>query len=136
MKPLCYLCRNGGCGLIVNNYGMSQLFYNSMNALYLASCNKCSLQYVGSTTTSFKVRFRNHKSHMKNNKRTCEVATFFNSNPYNLKIFNLYAYTYIFLSVLIFQNQCKPCIPLHQPLVQSISTVPFNNKLEPLLDNI
>ena len=29
---------------------------------YLASFNKCKLQYVGSTTTEFKVRFRNHKS--------------------------------------------------------------------------
>ena len=69
-----------------------QLSCNSRNVVYLASCNKCSLQYVGSTTTSFKVRFRNHKLHMKNNKRTCEVAIHFNSSPHNLlDFFHLYA---------------------------------------------
>ena len=42
-----------------------QLSCNSRNIVYLASCNKCSLQYVGCTTTSFKVRFRNSNLHMK-----------------------------------------------------------------------
>ena len=46
--------------------------------VYLASCNKCNLQYVGSTSTEFKVRFRNHKSSMLTNKKTCELAVHFN----------------------------------------------------------
>ena len=51
---------------------------SSKNVVYLASCNKCNLQYVGSTSTEFKVRFRNHKSSMLTNKKTCELAVHFN----------------------------------------------------------
>ena len=54
------------------------------NAIYLATCIKCDKQYVGSTKTEFKVRFRNHKSDMKNNKKTCELATLFNSLEHQL----------------------------------------------------
>ena len=50
---------------------------SSKNVVYLASCNKCNLQYVGSTS-KFKVRFRNHKSSMLTNKKTCELAVHFN----------------------------------------------------------
>ena len=52
---------------------------SSRNVIYLATCNKCNLQYVGSSSTEFKVRFRNHKSTMLNNKRTCELAVHFNN---------------------------------------------------------
>jgi len=51
---------------------------SSKNVVYLASCIKCNLQYVGSTSTAFKVRFRNHKSAMLTNKKTCELAVHFN----------------------------------------------------------
>lgn len=60
---------------------------SSANAVYLATCTKCNLQYVGSTSTEFKVRFRNHKSAMKTNKKTCEVAIHFNSTPHTLSDF-------------------------------------------------
>ena len=33
---------------------------------------------MGSTSTEFKVRFRNHKSSMLTNKKTCELAVHFN----------------------------------------------------------
>ena len=55
-----------------------RLTCSSRYVVYLASCNKCKLQYVGSTSTEFKVRFRNHKSSMLNNKKTCELAVHFN----------------------------------------------------------
>ena len=42
---------------------------SSKNVDYLASCYKCNLQYVGSTSTEFKVHFRNHKSSMLTNKK-------------------------------------------------------------------
>ena len=42
---------------------------NSDKVIYLATCKKCTIQYVGSTSTPFKVRFRNHKSSMKPTKR-------------------------------------------------------------------
>ena len=38
-----------------------KLSCNSANVIYLVHCKKCNLQYVGSTKTEFKVRFRNQK---------------------------------------------------------------------------
>ena len=54
---------------------------SSKNVDYLASCYKCNLQYVGSTSTEFKLHFRNHKSSMLTNKKkkTYELAVHFNS---------------------------------------------------------
>ena len=40
--------------------------------------------HVGSTTTEFKVRFRNHKSSMQTNKKTREVTIHFNKTPHTL----------------------------------------------------
>jgi len=45
------------------------------------------LQYIGSTTTEFKIRFWNHKSVVSINKKTCEVAIHFNQSVYNLDDF-------------------------------------------------
>ena len=56
-----------------------KLSCTSKNVIYLAACNKCKKQYVGSTSTEFKVRFRNHKSSMLKNRRTCELAVHYNS---------------------------------------------------------
>ena len=50
------------------------------NIVYLISCKKCNVQYVGSTSTEFKVRFRNHKSAMLTDKKVCEMAVHFNEN--------------------------------------------------------
>ena len=58
----------------------------SKNVIYLAFCKKCRrLQYVGYTTTDFRVRFRNHKSAMVTNKKTCEVVVHFNKIPHTLR---------------------------------------------------
>ena len=47
----------------------------SKSAIYPVTCNKCKVQYVGSTSNEFKIRFRNHKSAMSTIKQTtCEVA--------------------------------------------------------------
>ena len=32
----------------------------SKNVIYLVTCKKCNMQYVGSTSNEFKIRFRNH----------------------------------------------------------------------------
>ena len=43
------------------NYKIRQrLGCTSVNVIYVISCAKCNLQYVGSTSTQFEVRFRNH----------------------------------------------------------------------------
>ena len=41
-----------------------RLDVNSRNVVYLVSCKVCGLQYVGSTTTKFRLRFNNHKSRL------------------------------------------------------------------------
>ena len=38
---------------------------NSRNVVYLMNCKVCGLQYVGSTTTKFRLRFNNHKSRLR-----------------------------------------------------------------------
>lgn len=99
----CFKCQNR-CDLCSNYFIESSSFTSfatgktyrikehlscdSKNLIYLVSCNKCKLQYVGSTKTSFKVRFRNHKSTMKNNRRTCEVAVHFNEAPHTFSDFS------------------------------------------------
>jgi hypothetical protein len=60
----------------------------SANIIYLISCDKCKLQYVGSTSNQFKVRFRNHKSAMLTKKNNCEVAIHYNSSPHQLSEFS------------------------------------------------
>ena len=57
------------------------------NVVFLITCNKCNVQYVGSTTNEFKVRFRNHKSAMSTKKNTCEVAIHFNKETHVLSDF-------------------------------------------------
>lgn len=99
----CYKCDKGRCDLC-KNFVESRNFYSfrtgksyivrpnltcsSKNVIYLVSCKKCQLQYIGSTTTEFKVRFRNHKSSMITNKKSCEVAVHFNSTSHSLQDFS------------------------------------------------
>ena len=62
---------------------------SSKNVVYLASCKKCNLQYVGYTSTEFKVRFRNHKSSMLTNKKTWELAVHFNCTKHEISEISL-----------------------------------------------
>ena len=69
-------------------YEVKQALYCTFtNVVYLASCRKGKLQYVGSTSNQFKVRFCNHKSAMNTGKNTCEVAIHFNNTPHSLADF-------------------------------------------------
>jgi len=38
---------------------------NSKNVVYLVNCKTCNMQYVGSTSTAFRLRLNNYKSHYK-----------------------------------------------------------------------
>ena len=100
----CFKCNRRKCNLCHNffvesNYFQSfqtgksykirsKLSCDSKNVMYLASCKKCRLQYIGSTTTDFRVRFRNHKFAMITEKKTCEVAMHFNKTPHDLSDFS------------------------------------------------
>ena len=55
--------------------------------IYVATCTKCKVQYVGSTASEFKVRFRNHKWAMLTNKTTCELAVHFNKEEHHMSDF-------------------------------------------------
>ena len=82
-KPLPRICRD-----YIYIYSIHfRLCCDSKKVIYLASCKKCGLQYVGSTTTDFRIRFRNHKSAILTNKTTCEVAVHFNKIPHTLDDF-------------------------------------------------
>jgi len=65
-----------------------KLSCSSQNVIYLATCAQCNLQYVGSTSSEFKVRFRNHKSNMLKNKRTYELAIHFNNSEHEISQIN------------------------------------------------
>ena len=43
---------------------------------------------MGSTSTEFKVRFRNHKSNMLKNNRTCELAIHYNNSEHEISQIN------------------------------------------------
>ena len=47
----------------------SDFQFTASNVVYLVSCHRCHLQYVGPTKTEFKVKFRNHKSAMRTKKK-------------------------------------------------------------------
>ena len=69
-----------------NSYPIKhRLSCNQLNCIYLMTCKKCRLQYVGSTVY-FKARWRLHKSHIKHNKTTsCRVARHWCGNHRDLK---------------------------------------------------
>ena len=55
--------------------------------IYVATCTKCKVQYVGSTANEFKVRFRNHKSAMLTYKTICELAVHSNKEEHHMSDF-------------------------------------------------
>lgn len=96
----CFKCERRRCDLCTNFLLQSSNFSScatkktypiksyvsctSACIIYVATCFKCNLQYVGSTSTEFKVRFRNHKSDLLNNRGRCELAVHYNSSPHQL----------------------------------------------------
>ena len=53
---------------------------NSKNVTYIINDNVCKISSVGYTADNMKTRFTNHKSHIKYNKRLCEVLKHFSDN--------------------------------------------------------
>ena len=68
----CDLCKNYFKGSKIFHSACTNRFYTirhnlnckSKDVIYVATCKKCNIQYVGSTADEFKVRFRNHESAM------------------------------------------------------------------------
>ena len=98
----CFKCK-GKCDLCRNFLKETEIFTSartnriypirqhlnckSKNVIFLVTCKKCSVQYIGSTSNEFKVRFRNHKSTMLTKKNTCEVAIHFNKEKHVISDF-------------------------------------------------
>ena len=55
---------------------------NTVGVIYLISCNKCSVQYVGQTTTKFRIRLKEHINDIKN-KRDTVCSFHFNSRGHS-----------------------------------------------------
>ena len=53
------------------------------NVIYLISCAKCKVQYVGLTSQKVKNRFSQHKSHIKNDNLNTFLCNHFNSNDHS-----------------------------------------------------
>ena len=53
---------------------------DSKNIVYIINDKVCNLSSIGCTADTLKVRFSNHKSHIKSSKRTCEVSKHFSEN--------------------------------------------------------
>ena len=45
---------------------MNTLNYSTSNCMYLITCSRCGLQYVGETVQSLRERFNGHRTGMKN----------------------------------------------------------------------
>ena len=52
----------------------------SKNIVYVINDLICKVSSVGCTSENIKIRFRNHKSHIKHERRTCEISSHFIDN--------------------------------------------------------
>ena len=112
----CDLCRNylkeTNCFTSTSTsrmYPITQILNcKSKNVIYLVTCKKCNVQYVGSTSNEFKIRFRNHKSSMITKKRTCEVAIHFNKDPHVL--------AHLGFSLILSRILPNVCLSFHQAM--------------------
>ena len=67
---------------IVNIHG--RLDCNTVGVCYLVNDKICRRSSVGSTINNFKTRWQNHKSHIRKNAKSCEIATHYNSEFHEL----------------------------------------------------
>ena len=87
-KKKCNLCKNFlKESDIAYSYHTNSIFKikNSLdcdteNVIYIINDITCKISSIGCTADSMKVRFRNHKSHIKHARRTCEVSIHFSEN--------------------------------------------------------
>ena len=87
-KKKCNLCKNFlKESDIAYSYHTNSVFRikgaldcDTENVIYIINDTICELSSIGCTADSMKVRFRNHKSHIKYARRTCEVSVHFSEN--------------------------------------------------------
>ena len=62
---------------------------NTIGVIYLVSCNKCSIQYVGQTTRKFQLRVKEHLSDIKNHNKMKAIGVHFNSTDHSIDNFRV-----------------------------------------------
>ena len=62
----------------------SRITCDTPGVCYLINDKLCRRSSVGSTLYDFKTRWRNHKSHIRKDRKTCEISKHFNSEFHNL----------------------------------------------------
>ena len=90
-KPKCKACKlfikesktakSFHSDFIVNIQG--KLTCDTLGVIYLINDKTCQRSSVGSTVSNFKTRWSNHKSHIKQNRRTCVISVHFNNGEFH-----------------------------------------------------
>lgn len=57
--------------------------------IYLITCNKCKIQYVGETSTTLKQRMSKHRNSFKNDKYNTYISNHFQANDHNPEDFTI-----------------------------------------------
>ncbi|PJE77901.1 hypothetical protein CI610_03169 [invertebrate metagenome] len=73
---------------VINNrvyHILQTLTCTSANVVYLLSCKKCKMQYVGETSTKLNIRINNHRCSIKQNRPDFPVARHFNLPSHSWK---------------------------------------------------
>ncbi len=73
------------CFIVKNS---SVLNCEARNVIYLITCKKCGLQYVGQTKRAFKQRMWEHKNSIKKNTLNTLIVNHFNSNDHTIEDFS------------------------------------------------
>jgi len=86
-KPRCSWCRYIDAGKTFKSTATSRTFKilhkldcKSSFVIYAIECTKCKKQYVGKSETDLNIRLNNHRSHIKNKIKSCEIAEHFIDN--------------------------------------------------------
>ena len=84
-KPRCQICNIITTDTVINIPGTSHIYHqgnyncDSTNIVYLLMCNKCNYgNYVGDTSTKFRLRINNHKKSIRDNHKGLPVAVHYN----------------------------------------------------------
>ena len=90
-KPRCQICNIITTDTVINIPGTSHIYHpgnyncDSSNIVYLLMCNKCNYgNYVGETSTKFRLRMNNHKKSIRDNHKGFPVAVHYNQADHSI----------------------------------------------------
>ena len=90
-KLRCQICNIITTDTVINIPGTSHIYHpgnyncDSSNIVYLLMCNKCNYgNYVGETSTKFRLRMNNHKKSIRDNHKGLPIAVHFNQADHSI----------------------------------------------------